>query len=543
MSTAIQFSNLSCYITAYTFTNCRCIGSDSVRKQSLLQGAFVLTAAGLVTKILGFATTIIQSRLLGAEAIGLQMMVSPFMGLLMTITTLGLPVAVSKIVAEAESVHDEVKIKRVLMVALSITCTIAAVLTLGILGFGKIIAERFLADQRAYYSLMALTPVIPILAISGVLRGYFQGRQNMNPLAISQVIEQIVRIVFLYVLVEMLADRGIEYAAAGAIVASVLGELASLLYLGILFKPTTSARLRATKILRGIPRSKVDVIELLQIGLPQTGNQFFRSLLRTIQPMIITKSLLQTGLDSTAIAEQFGMLTGYVFPLLFFPGFINYSLAIALVPAISEATSQRNTALVNKRVSQAVRISLLVGVPSSVILFLFADQFLTIFYQAPEAAGLLRLTAPFYLFQYFHSPMSSSLIGLGHATTAMLNNIIPKCISLALIYPLTAQLRLGIYGVALAFSLSVVLETVFHYLALYRYIGACFKFSDVFKIISIGIVSALFTQFTYDTLLLYNIHVLIATVVAIIISIFIYFALIILTKTVYWNTVWVKLRK
>lgn len=134
-----------------------------MRKQSLLQGAFVLTAAGFVTKILGFATTILQSRILGAEAIGLQMMVMPYAGLLMTVTTLGMPVAVSKVVAEAEASGDRQKIRRILFVSLAVTLAAASALTFGLAYFGQAIAARFLADQRAYYSLMALIPMIPIL--------------------------------------------------------------------------------------------------------------------------------------------------------------------------------------------------------------------------------------------------------------------------------------------------------------------------------------------------------------------------------------------
>ncbi|HHX01199.1 MAG TPA: stage V sporulation protein B [Firmicutes bacterium] len=514
-----------------------------MRKQTLLQGAFILTAAALVTKILGFATTILQSRILGAEAIGLQMMVAPYVSLLMTITTLGMPVAVSKAVAEAEAASDRQKTKRILLVSLFVTLTAAVILTSAMLYFGKAFSARFLADQRAYFSLMALVPMIPILAVSGVFRGYFQGRQNMNPLAISQVIEQIIRIALLYFLVQILAARGLEYAAAGAVFAGVIGELASLLYLVFSFRLSTAYRITKINYLRNLPQSKIDLLELLRTGLPQTGNQFFRSLLRVVQPTVISRSLLLTGLNASTIAQQYGMLTGYVFPLLFFPGFVNYSLAVALVPAISEAGSRNRMRLVNRRVSQAIRISLLIGVPSSLILFVFAEQILTLFYRAPEAAGLLKLTAPFFLFQYFHSPLQSSLIGLGHATKAMINNVIPRCISLALIYPLTVTLNLGIYGVAIGSSLAVILETILQYLTLYRFIGPYFRFGDLAKIIGCGIAAALFSNFTYDTIRMYHINDQLAALGGIIVLLFMYFALIFLTNIVRWSSVRVTLKQ
>lgn len=281
----------------------------------------------------------------------------------------------------------------------------------------------------------------------------------------------------------------------------------------------------------------------MRTGLPQTGNQFSRSLLRVIQPIVITQSLLKIGLDSPTIATQYGMLTGYVYPLLFFPGFINYSLAVALVPAVSEASSRKKMGLVHQRISQAVKVSLLIGVPSSIILFVFANQLLTIVYRAPEAANLLKLTAPFYLLQYFHSPMQSSLIGLGYATTSMINNIIPRCISLALIYPLVVYFDLGIAGVAIASSIAVVLETVMHYLALLKLIGPCFRLSDIVKIAGIGGFTALFTIFTFNTLLQYRINEKLTVIISAIICLFIYFSFILLTKTVRWTSITTHLRR
>lgn len=203
----------------------------SMKKQSLVKGAFVLTVAAFITRILIFTNTIIQSRLLGPEGIGLKKMVMPFMGLMMTLTTLGLPVAISKLVAEAEVQGNGRKVKKILLVALTLTGSLSiAVVMLSILS-GKVFSSYFLTDPRSYYSFMALIPMIPLGAVSGVLKGYFRGMQTMNPLALSQVIEQIVRIGFTFVLVQLLLPYGLEYAAAGTVISSVVGEAFSLLFL------------------------------------------------------------------------------------------------------------------------------------------------------------------------------------------------------------------------------------------------------------------------------------------------------------------------
>ncbi|MGI6038294.1 MAG: stage V sporulation protein B [Limnochordia bacterium] len=461
-----------------------------MKNPSLVQGAIVLTMAAFITKILGFGSNIIQSRLLGPEGVGLIMMVMPLMGLMMTLTTLGLPMAVSRAIAKAGS--DQGEVRQIIRLALAISGSISLLLVFIIITWGGKFALYFLADRRSYYSLMALTPVIPLLAVSGIFKGYFNGRKQMNPLAISQILEQLVRISLLYTLVTKLLPRGVEIAAAGAVLASVAGETACLSYLWLTFK-------RSQKFPRGTASSgKKDILlDLLQIGLPTTGSSLFRSLLRAIQPILITQCLLVAGYSPQGITAEYGILTGFVMPLLFFPGFINHSLALTLVPGVSEASAKGKENLVCHRIHRATRASLLVGVPSTVILFLFSTELVTLIYKAPEAGPLLRLLAPMFLFQYFHSPLQASLIGLGQGTIPMVNNFIAKGVGLALIYPLAVSLNLGIYGAALGIGVGVILETLFHFIALIRLIDYSIKITEVAHILACGLIMALAGHFIF----------------------------------------------
>lgn len=501
-------------------------GVFSLKKQSLLQGVMALTSASLLTKILGFAASVMLARILGAEGIGLQMMVMPLMGLLMTLTTLGLPTAVAKAVAEADATSDTSRIKRVLILSLTVSTGIGILLVIITLNWAHIFAEHFLADQRSYYSLLALVPVIPILAISGIVKGYFRGKQNMNPLAVSQVLEQIVRMTFLYVLVQWLIPYGVEYAAAGAILAGVVGEAVSLIYLIVMFNRSTNYKYHPNHLVRHLRDTKDDALDLFHTGLPQTGSGFFRSILRVIQPVLITRSLAMAGVAVDVITEQYGMLTGFVFPLLFMPGFLNYSLGLTLVPAISEAHSRRNRKLIHHRVYQSIRMSLLVGVPSTAILFTFSDQLLSIIYQAPEAGFLLSITAPFFLFQYFHSPLQATLVGLGAATPTMVNNIVAKCVGLALIFPLAVTLELKIVGVALAFGVSVILETILHISSLTKRVGFPFDLKEMALIFFCGILVSVASDSVYHYVSLSYQGIVIPTVVAILLGILLYLSLI-----------------
>ena len=152
-------------------------------EQSFMRGTLALSVAAFINRILGFISGIFVARVLGAEGIGLLMMAYPLVPLVITITELGLPVAISKLVAEACARGERVKVRRILHVSLAITIVLSVALTtVSLLGL-KWIASILLSDQRAYYAMLAITPIAPIVAVSAVLKGYFRGMQQMKTIA------------------------------------------------------------------------------------------------------------------------------------------------------------------------------------------------------------------------------------------------------------------------------------------------------------------------------------------------------------------------
>lgn len=440
-----------------------------MQKQSFVRGTFILTASSLTTRILGFVSGIFLARSLGAEGIGLLMMAHPLVPLVITLTELGLPVAISKMVAEADVKGDKLKQKRILAVSLAITGTLSIVLTLLALLGSKYIAAVFLTDQRAYYAMLAITPIAPIVAISAVLKGYFRGKQHMMSIALSDVFEHIAHIACMLALVQLLLPYGIEYAAAGAMVGSVVGEGVGLLYLLAKFKwnqRNDGPRQRASEHLR---HGKRTFAELMRMGLPTTGLGFVHSIYSAFQPMLITKSLALFGLGTALATKQYGLLVGYAFPLLVFPSFITHSLSTALIPAVSEAMANRNGMDVHRRMDQAMRIALFVGAPATVILYIWATPLTTLLYNAPEAGPLLRLLAPVFFLHYFEAPLHAVLLGLGKAGTTMWNYVAMTIMKAAAIYFLGSQF--GLTGVVLGMNFGICFITLLNFFSISSLIG------------------------------------------------------------------------
>ncbi|MDY0405475.1 oligosaccharide flippase family protein [Virgibacillus sp. 179-BFC.A HS] len=244
---------------------------------NLLQGTLILIFAGMITRFLGFINRLVVARLMGEEGVGLYMMAMPTLFLIMSLTQLGLPVAISKRVAEAEAKNDHAKIKKILIVSLLVTGISSIFFTIIMLVGAPYIASHLLTDKRTLLPLMAISPIVPIVAISSVLRGYFQGRQNMKPQSYSLVIEQIVRITCVAVLVKMFLPMGVEYAAAGAMFSVILGEFASLLYMVYQFKQKKTIKIRY-RFFAYVKSSKNVLKELFSIALPSTGSRLIGSL-------------------------------------------------------------------------------------------------------------------------------------------------------------------------------------------------------------------------------------------------------------------------
>ncbi|QDP40718.1 stage V sporulation protein B [Radiobacillus deserti] len=453
-------------------------------KQTFLQGTLILILAGMITRFLGFINRIIVARLMGEEGIGLYMMALPTLFLVYTISQIGLPIAISKRVAEAEAKGDLVKVKKILVTSLVVTGTLSIIFFVGLIFFAPIVAHHFLTDERTLYPLLAISPMVPISAISGVLRGYFQGRQNMIPQSYAQVIEQIIRISCVALLVKLFLPYGVEFAAAGAMVSVIIGEFIALLFMMRMFKLKKRIKIRS-KFMTYLKSGKETLKELLSIALPSTGSRLVGSFSNFMEPIVVSQSLAIAGVQTAIATQQYGLLTGYAIPLLYLPTFITHSLAVALVPNISEAEAHQNIKLIHYRIHQAIRISFSSGALSTIILILFSVPILHFMYGNSDASRMLVLMAPFFILLYVSYPLNATLQALDHAKAAMWNNIIGSFVKFAVMVVLATNPDFGIMGVAISLVVGVVLVSLLHLFTLIKVISYKFPLLDIVKMVTL----------------------------------------------------------
>ncbi|KIL44528.1 stage V sporulation protein B [Jeotgalibacillus soli] len=463
---------------------------------AFIKGTLILIIAAMITKVLGFVHRMVLARLVGEEGVGLYMMTFPTLMLVITITQLGLPIAIAKYVSEATAKKDEKFVQRILTVSLLITGSLAVIFTPIMYGLAPYLTSTLFADERTFWPFIAILPIVPIAALSAVLRGYFQGRQQMGVTAVGQIIEQLVRLVLLYAFVGMLLPMGIEFAAAGAMLASIAGELLSLGYLYFHFNHSKRKAKRKSLSTGELPSFSHTAKLLLSIALPSTGSRMVGSIAWFLEPIVVMKCLTIVGFTAVMATKEYGVLTGFVLPILLLPSFITVSLSTALVPAISEAKAKKQFTTVEHRIQQALRISLVTGGLFSILLFSHASVLLELLYHSTKGTNLLQFMALLFLFYYYQGPLHAVLQAYEAAGAAMINSIIGAVVKLAAMTFFMLQPGYGITGAAIGIMIGLVVVTLLHFFTMLKLVPIKIPFIQYMAVIIIMVC----TYFIHTTL-------------------------------------------
>lgn len=442
--------------------------------QGLLKGTLVLTAAGVVVKIIGSLNWVILSRVLGGEGMGLYQMAYPLYFLALSVSSAGIPVAISIITAERVAAQDYRGARRVFRVSLALLAATGLLFSL-LLYFGAswLIAERFIRDPRAYYSLVALSPAIFFVTILSSFRGFLQGWQIMTPTAVSQIAEQIVRVVTMLVFAGWLADYGIEYAAAGATFGAAPGALAGLLIM-LAYYWRQRRRLAPQPSLHDSlavqPTGEI-IRRIFRLSLPISVASVMLPVVANLDLFIVPLRLERAGYSVEAATELFGYLTGMAVPLVNLATVLTGALATSIVPAVSEAHSLGNRELLQRRTAAGFRLASIVTMPAFVGVWVLAEPLSRMLYHAPQAAPAVNNLSWAIVLLGIHQVSTGVLQGMGRTFIPVVNMTISAVAKIGLNWVLTAVPALGIVGAAWATVADIGIAALLNVYYVRRYTG------------------------------------------------------------------------
>ena len=472
---------------------------------SFLKGTLILTVGGIVVKVIGFLNWIILSRVLGGEGIGLYQMAFPIYLLALSVSSAGIPVAISIITAEKLALNDFKGANRVFRVSLTVL-TITGLFFSLLLYFGAkwLITYHFIHDARAYYALLALAPAVFFVTILSSFRGYLQGCQIMTPTAVSQIVEQLVRVITMLVFASWLLPKGLEYAAGGASLGAAPGAVAGLLVLIYYYwKLNKEFKRKIEKQIITIQESSMSIIKrIAKLALPVSLASIMLPIVANLDLFIVPARLEVAGYTVEQSTELFGYLTGMAVPLLNLSTILTAALATSLVPAISESFALNDKKRIYEQTASAMRISNLVTIPGFVALWLLAEPVSSLVYNAPEASHSISILSVGIFLLGIHQVTTGVLQGMGHTAIPVINMGIAIVFKVVLNWVLTAMPTLGIKGAAWATVADIGIAALMNMYFVNRYIGFAMNVKDLLKPIIAAAAMGGVIYITYDLVML-----------------------------------------
>jgi len=438
-----------------------------MKKQTFLQGAFILMIAGLVNRILGFTLRIILVRLVGDEGLGLFQMVYPFFTTLLLICTAGFPIAIAKLIPEELAIENHQGAYNYLKVTLIIISLSSIVTTVIFTSSADLIANLIFNDKRTYYIILAIAPALIFSPLAAAFRGFFQGFQTMSPTAISQIVEQSNRFLATLIILNMISSLTIKYRAASIALGISVGELAGLITLVIIFirhlyNSNYFSRIKEDKL--KLNDSFLSILKnIIQMALPITAGKLVNSLMWSAEAILTPRQLRISGVNINEAAALYGQLSGMVEPVIFLPTVITIALTTSLVPNISNALAHNELNKINQTYHNVIKISTYIGLPVTTIFFLRGKEICSFLYSTPQAGPLLAVMGFSATFIYYYHVSSGVLNGLGKPQLGLINLSIGSVVKLIGIYYLVQKPEFGIYGAALGITLNYVVTCLLNF--------------------------------------------------------------------------------
>jgi len=412
-----------------------------------------------------------MSNLMGAEGMGLYQLIMPVYALAWSISCAGFNTTVSKLTAQERAKGEYGNMARMLRQSVAITTVLGLVLSAGLYFGAEPLAEYFFNDMRTMMPLRILSFAFPFMAAGTCMRGYFIGLQEAKIPAINQVLEQVVRMIVVYLLAARFVPRGLEYAAAVALIAIVAEEVFSCGFVFVAYNLRNARNRKKNKTLQAFkmqpphnsgssPKPTLSNLQIFTLimcmALPLTGNRVAGSLLSAWENVLIPGRLQMFGLSATEAISEFGRITGMAMPLIFFPTAVLTALSVTLVPAVSEAVTSKDLRGVSTIASKSLLFAAITGMGAAALFMFFSHELGLAIYNQPIGI-MLQLLGIMCPFIYMQIVISGVLNGLGCQMFIFRNSLLSSAISIGFIYVFVPQFGLTGYIFGWLVSLLVVI--------------------------------------------------------------------------------------
>ena len=497
------------------------MNDQPIKKQTFLQGTAVLAMATVLVKLMGFLFKVPLNNIIGEDGFGYFNTAYDVYNVLLMISTTGLPVAMSRMISQAQTLGNHAQIKRIYRTSLYVFLTIGMVGSLGMLIFCRQLSVMVTTNENSWAAIAALAPCVLLICLVSAYRGFFQGQSNMTPTSVSQIFEAVTRLVVglglawlvmkltgeAYVRMqgivlapgETAQDYGdITLAAGGAILGVTLGSLISVVYLHHKFRQSN----QILSLGGGTAKSTRSTMkELLSIAVPITLGSAGLQIINLFDTMIYMRRLTgalqwtEKMADSAKGVYNFCQ-TVFALPCSFIP-----TITIAVIPAITASLTRKDLAEAKATSESSVRTMALIAMPCAAGLFMMAEPVIRLLcstYTEDKiqlAATMLAILGLTVIFNSLVLLLNAIMQAHGDVVTPVVNMLIGGIIKIIVNYILVGQPNLNIVGAPIGTFICYISITALDLIAMKRHISAR---PAIFKnVIRPGLASAIMGAATF----------------------------------------------
>lgn len=411
----------------------------------LIKNIIILLVSGALAKVLGMLGKIIYTRIVGVNVVGLYTMITPTFMLIISICQFSFPISISKISAE-EKYDNKSLLKSAYFVGsiISIILIIILILTSNLIALS--LHNKLLAP-----TILSISAIIPFVMISSVQRGFLHGKEDMLPASITNVTEEIIKIILILFLLPIAINKGDITSVIFLILFNVITEGSNILFM----QKAISKKYISNK--KGKVNKKI-IKEILSISIPTTSVRLIASIGFFLEPIILTNTLLSSGYSPNYITMEYGIINSYIVPLLSIPSFFSISIASALLPNITKAYANKKYDEFNRKLLKLMFLSMLVGAVCLTIILIFPNEILKLVYNVNFGINYIYLIGPFFLILYMQPTLSVALQAMDKTNKLFLTSTISVIIKYSALYVL-GKIGFGMNALIFAMIAGIVTTT------------------------------------------------------------------------------------
>lgn len=430
---------------------------------NLVISTITLFISNIIVRLLGFLYKIFLSKSIGEAGLGIYHIIFNFLMICLAFTTTGIPTALSCLVAKKKALNDKHNTNVLFISTLYVGFLVSLIISLFIALNADFLSLKLLKNSSLSLFILAICPAIVVITLSNVLRGYYYGIKEVAVPAIGQILEQVSKIIFVFLIVMYINNKSINCYIA--LLGISVGEAVNILYISICLYKNSSLYNKYTINIKDFYSASIETVKL---SIPITCNRMSNILLHSISSMIVPSRLVLSGISYHKSLSMYGIISGMVMPFVYLPFTVGSALVVNLIPSISQEMALNKYKNVVKKINYALLLTITVGIISSTFFYFFGSKLCLLVFGNKLAGTYLKAMFLVPLFMSLNQTLSGILHSIKKEVASSVITIVGMIIQLISLYLLLPVPSINIYAYIYTMTFVSMFTCLLHIIVLIR---------------------------------------------------------------------------